>query len=197
MILLISICYNSRLTDYHQIESRMPKKFIKRYMPDHEKIRNNKQLNKVFGRLLHDPNLLHLNRRSVSMAFFVGLFFAFVPLPTQMVMAAAVAIFVRCNLPISVGLVWITNPVTMPPIFYFAYKVGTWILGTPEHEFIFELSWEWIGTELAAIWEPFLLGCTVSGIFFGAVGYVIIRLLWRLHIVNNIRERKRKRLQKT
>ena len=165
-------------------------------MPDHIKIRNNKQLNKVFGTLLHDPNLLHLNRRSVSMAFFVGLFMAFVPLPSQMIMAAAVAIFVRCNLPIAVGLVWVSNPVTMPPFFYFAYKVGTWILGTPEHVFTFELSWEWIGTELAAIWEPFLLGCTVSGLVFGALGYGVIRLLWRLHIVSAIKERKKKRALK-
>lgn len=175
----------------------MPKKFIKRYMPDHETIRNNKQLNKVFGTLLHDPNLLHLNRRSVSMAFFVGLFMAFIPLPIQMVLAAAIAIVVRCNLPISVGLVWITNPVTMPPIFYFAYKVGTWTLGTPEREFTFDLSWEWLGTELAAIWEPFLLGCTISGLIFGTLGYVIIRLLWRLHIVSAIQERKRKRKLKS
>lgn len=173
----------------------MPKKFIQRYMPDHEKIRNNKHLNKVFGKLLHDPNLLHLNRRSVSTAFFVGLFMSFVPLPSQMIMAAAVAILVRCNLPIAVGLVWISNPVTMPPLFYFAYKVGTWILGTPEHQFTFQLSWEWVGTELAAIWQPFLLGCTISGLVFGALGYASIRLLWRFHIMNLIRDR-RKRFQK-
>jgi len=165
-------------------------------MPDHEKIRSNKQLNKVFGTLLHDPNLLHLNRRSVSMAFFVGLFMAFVPLPSQMIMAAAVAIFIRCNLPIAVGLVWVSNPITMPPFFYFAYKVGTWILGTPEHVFTFELSWEWIGTELAAIWEPFLLGCTVSGLVFGALGYGVIRLLWRLHIISAIKERKMRKAKK-
>ena len=171
----------------------MPKKFIKRYMPDHEKIRKNKQLNKVFGTLLHDPNLLHLNRRSVSMAFFVGLFMAFVPLPSQMILAAAVAILVRCNLPISVGLVWVSNPITMPPFFYFAYKVGAFILGTPEHEFVFELSWKWLGTELAAIWQPFLLGCAISGIVFGALGYITIRLLWRLHILSHIKERKKKR----
>lgn len=174
----------------------MPKKFIKRYMPDSEKIRNNEQLNKVFGKLLHDPNLLHLNRRSVSMAFFVGLFFAFVPLPTQMIMAAAVAIYFRCNLPISVGLVWITNPVTMPPIFYFAYKVGAVILGSPKREFNINLSWEWLGTELAVIWEPFLLGCAVSGLFFGLLGFGLIRLLWRLHIISAIKNRKEKRKKK-
>jgi len=55
----------------------------------------------------------------------VGLFCAFVPLPIQMLLAAAAAIIFRVNLPISVGLVWITNPVTIPPMFYFCYKVGT------------------------------------------------------------------------
>lgn len=171
----------------------MPKKFIQRYMPDHEKIRNNKQLNKVFGRLLHDPNLLHLNRRSVSMAFFVGLFMSFVPLPSQMIMAAAVAIYIRCNLPISVALVWISNPVTMPPIFYFAYKVGAILLNIPEREFTFDLSWSWLATELEAIWQPFLLGCTVSGLVFGALGFGLIRLLWRFHIISAIKERREKR----
>lgn len=171
----------------------MPKKFIKRYMPDSEKIRHNKQLNKVFGTLLHDPNLLHLNRRSVSMAFLVGIFMAFVPLPSQMIMAAAVAIYIRCNLPISVALVWISNPITIPPIFYFAYKVGATILNAPERAFSFELSWGWLGTELAAIWEPFLLGCLVCGGVFGVLGFVSVRLLWRLHIVSVLKERKIKR----
>lgn len=171
----------------------MPKKFIKRYMPDSEKIRKNKKLNKVFGSLLHDPNLLHLNRRSVSMAFLVGLFMAFVPLPSQMIMAAAVAIYIRCNLPISVALVWISNPVTMPPMFYFAYKVGATILSTPERAFTFDLSWEWLGTELAAIWEPFLLGCLVCGIVFGVLGFGLIRLLWRFHIISAIKKRKEKK----
>ena len=171
----------------------MPKNFIKRYMPDHKKITKNKQLNNVFGTLLHDPNLFHLNRRSVSMAFFVGLFMSFVPLPSQMIMAAAVAILIRCNLPIAVGLVWISNPVTMPPIFYFAYKVGATLLNTPEREFTFDLSWEWLGTELEAIWQPFLLGCTVSGLVFGLLGYTSIRLLWRLHIISAIKKRKIKK----
>ena len=162
-------------------------------MPDSEKIRNNKKLNKVFGNLLHDPNLLHLNRRSVSMAFLVGLFMAFVPLPSQMIMAAAVAIYIRCNLPISVALVWISNPVTMPPMFYFAYKVGATILSTPERAFTFDLSWEWLGTELAAIWEPFLLGCLVCGVVFGVLGFGLIRLLWRFHIISAIKKRKEKK----
>ena len=58
----------------------MPKKTIKRMMPDHQTIKENKYL-KIFGNLLHNANLWHLNRHSVAKAFAVGLFFAFIPVP--------------------------------------------------------------------------------------------------------------------
>jgi uncharacterized protein (DUF2062 family) len=176
--------------------SFMPKKFIKRFMPDHVVIRNHKTLNRVFGTLLHEPNLLHLNRRSVSGAFFVGLFLAFVPLPIQMLLAAGFSIMLRINMPITIGLVWITNPLTMGPIFYFSYKVGTWILGTPMEDIDFELSWAWLQTELIAIWQPFLLGCFVTGLTAGVLGAVTIRLLWRLHLVRYIKARRLRRQER-
>ena len=173
----------------------MPKKLIKRFMPDHHKVRTHKHL-KIFGDLLHDPNLWHMNRRSVSGAFAVGLFVAFVPIPLQMVLAAGVAILVRVNLPIAAALVWITNPITIPPMFYSAYKIGAWILQTPPRAFHIELSPDWLMTELTVIWQPFLLGCLVSGLFTAAVGYMLIRGLWRLHIVSYIRKRRQIRTDK-
>jgi uncharacterized protein (DUF2062 family) len=166
----------------------MPKKFIKRYMPDHKVIREHKHL-RIFGTLLHDPNLFHLNRRSVAGAFAVGLFFAWVPVPFQMVLAAALAIPLRVNLPISVALVWTSNPITMPPLFYFAYVLGTWILGVRETNFHFELTFEWLGSGLLAIWQPFLLGCFVMGVTSSLLGYVLIRLLWRLSIVRKLKKK--------
>ena len=63
----------------------MPKKMIKRLMPDHHTIKNNKHL-QIFGTLLHNANLWHLNRRSVAKVFAVGLFCAFIPIPFQMVL---------------------------------------------------------------------------------------------------------------
>ncbi len=175
----------------------MPRRFIKRYLPDHHKIRNHKHL-RFFGQLLHDPNLWHLNRRSVSGAFSVGLFSAFVPIPFQMVLGAIGAIVWRVNLPISVGLVWLTNPITMPPVFYFAYKLGAWILGTSLHEGVtFEVSYEWIMEELAAIWQPFLLGCLVLGAASAVLGNITVRLLWRLHVVRYIKRKRLKRRQET
>ncbi len=161
-------------------------------MPDHKKVRDHKHL-RIFGPLLHDPNLFHLNRRSVSGAFAVGLFMAFVPVPFQMVLAAAAAIPFRVNLPISIGLVWISNPITIPPLFYFCYRVGAWVLQTAPNGFQFELSIDWLVTGLAAIWQPFLLGCFIVGSISAVTGYVIMRLFWRWHVVREWEKRKQSR----
>lgn len=170
----------------------MPKKYFKRIMPDHKTIREHKHL-QMFGTLLHDPNLWHLNRRSVSGAVAVGLFMAFVPVPFQMLFAAAVAIPLRVNLPLSVALVWVSNPITMPPLFYGAYLLGAWVLHRPEQPFHFELSWEWLGSGLLHIWEPFLLGCFLVGVTTAVLGYVAVRLFWRWHVVKHHRLRKFRR----
>ena len=160
----------------------MPKKLIKKYMPDHKVIAEHKHL-QFFGHLLHSPRLWHFNRHSVSGAFAVGLFCAFIPVPFQMVIAAAVARVVNVNLPLSVALVWVSNPITMPPLFYAAYKFGAWVLGVQTSEFQFQLSGEWLLEKLSEIWEPFLLGCFVFGVFSALISYALIRILWRHHII--------------
>ncbi|BAU48454.1 ATP-binding protein [Sulfurifustis variabilis] len=167
----------------------MARRLIKRWFPDPHKVRNHKHL-RFFGTLLHDPNLWHLNRHSVSDAFAIGLFMAFVPMPFQMIPAAALAIYLRANLPISVALVWITNPVTMPPISYFCYLVGTWILNTPPQPFAFEPTWDWIAWELKRIWQPFLLGSFVVASLTSLAGYWSMRGLWRWHVIRDWERRK-------
>lgn len=166
----------------------MPKKFAQRWMPNHNKIRNHKAL-RCFGRLLHDPCLWHLNRHSLAKACFVGLFCAFLPIPFQMVVAAAGAIWLHANLSVSVALVWLTNPLTMPPIFYLAYKVGGWILLLPEKEFHFEPSLEWVLHSMSLIWQPFLLGCLLLGLLSGVLGYIAIQWLWRVRVMNRWEKR--------
>ena len=125
----------------------------------------------------------------------VGLFSAFIHIPFQMVLAVALAIPFRVNIPISVGLVWLTNPVTMPPVFYSAYKIGAWILGEPMHAVSFEISMEWMMHELTLIWQPFLLGSLILATVSAVLGNVIIRLLWRLHVVRYLRKKRAKRLE--
>lgn len=142
------------------------------------------------GPRLQDPGLWHINRRSVSGAVGIGLFCAFVPIPFQMVLAAILAILFRVNILITVPMVWISNPVTMPPLFYFCFLVGTWILNSPPSPFNFDLSFQWLASEMLYIWQPFLLGCLIVGSVCGLLGFFTVRVLWRYAIWQHIKRRK-------
>lgn len=175
----------------------MPRKALKRILARFRPPEGDHRLRKLFGELLHNPDLWHLNRYSVAWGVSVGLFIAFVPVPFQMPLAAAAAIVIGCNLPISLSLVWVSNPITIPPLFYAAYKTGAWILGQAPHNVEFELSREWLLNELGAIWEPFLLGCLVLGIAFAIIGHIAVRIIWRIHVMSSWRERRRRREART
>ncbi|ROR32656.1 DUF2062 domain-containing protein [Inmirania thermothiophila] len=168
----------------------MPRKLLRRYLPADEALRAHPHL-RVLGARLHDPNLWHLNRRSVAGGLAVGLFVAFLPIVGQMPLAALVALLLRVNLPIAVVGVWLTNPLTMGPIFLFAYHVGAAILGTHEAAVPFEVSFRWLGSELGAVWRPLLLGCLICGTVSSAAGYAGARILWRLHVLRAWRGRRR------
>ncbi len=120
----------------------------------------------------------------------VGLFCAFLPVPGQMVIAAVMAVWIGSNLPVSVGLVWLTNPITIPPVFYATYKLGSWILGTDPVKI------EWtrnaIEHDLSLIWWPLLFGSLLSGLFFAGVGYLVINQIWIWSVQKSWRSRKRK-----
>ena len=166
----------------------MPKHLFKKYMPHPDTVKSHKSL-QFLGEKLHDPNLWHLNRHSVAIAFAVGLFFAWVPTPTQMAMAAIAAFYFRGNLPIAVGLVWITNPITMPPLFYFAYLVGSKILNMPEAEFSLE------SLVSSHVWIPFLTGCFILGVTCSCLGYFGIKQFWMCHTRRKWQHRKEMRAE--
>ena len=156
----------------------MPRRLFKRYMPDPTSIREHKSL-RFFGKLLHDPNLWHLNRHAVARAMGVGLFAALIPMPAQMLLAAALAIPLRGNLPIAVSLVWLTNPLTMPPVFFVTYMTGAWLMQVPPRTLPDELTFQWITDQLSTLWQPFLLGSVVCGVVLGILGYFTTMLYWR------------------
>jgi uncharacterized protein len=167
----------------------MARKFIKSWFPAYESVRGHRAL-EMLGPRLRAPDLWHLNRRSVAGAFAVGLFLAFLPIPMQMLLAAAVAIWLRVNLPISVLLVWVSNPLTMPPIFYTAYTIGRWILNEPRRSFRVEWSMEWFTSDFLTIWKPLLTGSLLLAVVASALGYIAIRLLWWLSVVERMKIRQ-------
>ena len=164
------------------------KKWLRRIIPTPKAIRENRRLDNTFGKLLHDPNLWHLNRRSVAGAVAVGLFAMFLIIPAQSLIAAGLAIALRVNLPISVALVWTTNPVTSPPMFYFAYVIGCRILGIEAAGFDFHFWLDW--HNWLAVIAPLALGSLICGAACAVAGYLAIQTVWRWKLMRQIRARK-------
>lgn len=174
----------------------MRKILLKRLNPYSRSIRRDHNLRRLFGRLMHAPNLWHLNRHSVAWGVSIGLFMAFVPVPFQMLLAGAAAILMNANLPVSIVVVWVSNPLTVAPLFYAAYKTGASMLGTQPESIRFEISLDWLTTRLAEVWEPLLLGCFVLGTASALLGHLAVKTIWRIHVVQSWRTRHRRGLER-
>jgi len=169
--------------------TQMRKTKLKRYLPSPQDVRTNKALRPV-EHLLARSEIWHLNRRSAAGAVFIGLFCAFIPLPMQMIMAASLAVATRCNLPIAVGLVWVSNPITIAPLFYFTYQLGAWLLNLQISQPNIAVSFGWLWENLATIGYPLLVGSLLCGWVAGVSGFVLTRVLWRLQTIKRWRERR-------
>ena len=157
-------------------------------MPDPQTVRNAPAL-RWLRCYLDYPGLWYFNRRSVSGAVGVGLFWAFIPTPTQMLPAAASGALLRVNLPLSLALTWVANPFTMPAMFYFNYRLGVWLLRAVPEAFELEWSWAWVFNRLAAIWQPLLLGSLAAATTAATLGYIGTRVYWRLRVARMWRRR--------
>jgi len=140
-------------------------------------IKNNKFL-KIFGDVLHRREFWNLNKNSVSRGVSIGLFWAFVPVPFQMVFSTIFAFIFRGNIAIALSMVWLTNPLTIPVVFYLTYKLGVLMLGKEELPFSFDPSFEWMVQQFHTIVLPLLVGSLTTGVVFSILGYYGIRFLW-------------------
>ena len=112
-----------------------------------------------------------------------------------MFIAVALAIIFTANLPLSFALIFVKNPLTMPAIFYGAYKLGAWLIGTQPIEVKFEASWTWFTQSLDEIWVPLVIGSQVLGVICAVLGYLLIDTLWREAIRRQWRARQQRRGQ--
>lgn len=170
----------------------MPRRLLQRYMPHPDALKRQRSLRFMSG-LIGDPALWVLGRRSVANAFSVGLFSAMLPIPLQMAVAACGAKLARCNLPLAVGLVWVTNPLTMPLIFYANYRLGAWLMSVPAREAPEHLSPRWIAERLGDILPALALGSVVMAVALALAGNLVVRLLWRWQVSRSWKRRHRRR----
>ncbi|WP_227674572.1 DUF2062 domain-containing protein [Psychrobacter jeotgali] len=177
---------------------------LKKLLPTPEKILETRSL-KLFVPHLVDPRLWHFNRHSLNKAVYIGVLCAFFPLPGQMLLALIGALIFRANVPMALGLTWITNPLTTLPIFYAAYYIGAKIIDVPM------ISIRLIGRMIAdfSLWllsngsNPFItyrgtvsitafcLGLTILAIVTSVICGLAFKAIWRYKTVSSWQKRSR------
>ncbi len=184
----------------------MPRKHFRKFLPSHESVRGNRFI-AFFGAALQHHNLWHLNRRSVAGGVAVGLFCGLIPGPLQMLGAAILSILFRVNLPVAVVGTWYTNPFTIVPLYYLAYKLGMFVTGHSPETLpapAIDAGWsnvrEWIPMLIEwmrAMGEPFLLGLLLLAAILAVLGYIGVLAAWRVYITLAWRRRARARADRT
>jgi uncharacterized protein (DUF2062 family) len=116
------------------------------------------------------------NRKMISKGVLIGLFIAFIPMPMQMAAVVAVTPFTKFNVPIAIAMCWLSNPFTMPPMYYMEYLTGSYFLGI-EPEPV-ELTLEWFKNNLSKIFIPLYVGTAFYSVFGSIGGYYLVNWLW-------------------
>jgi hypothetical protein len=114
----------------------------------------------------------------------VGCFWALLPLPIQTPLALLTAIFFRANLPVTVVAVWISNPLTMVPLYGTGFLIGAYLTGTPLVP-LDEMTLTWLGSRLPQLWA----GCILMSILGALLSYYLVITLWRFKVLRNRRNR--------
>lgn len=166
--------------------------YLKRYLPDPETIRRRRSL-RLIHPLLGNPALWVVSRKSVANGISVGLFCALLPIPCQMLVAALGVWWLRGHLPLALALVWLTNPLTMPVVFYVTYRVGAFVLHMPPRELPDQVSVSWFANQLIDAMPALLLGSLICGLVLGLVANLLARLGWRWHVLYRRRRKRRRR----
>jgi hypothetical protein len=173
---------------------------LKKYLPDHQTIRNNRWLKPFESSLLH-PRLWHLNRHSAAGAVAAGLFCGLIPGPLQMLGAAGCALVFRVNLPLALLMTFYTNPFTIVPLYLLAYQIGRLGIGE-SNGFITPPSFsatDFIGwstamqTWMLAVAKPLGIGLILLASGLAVVGYFATKAAWRIYLINAWRRRKKLR----
>lgn len=159
----------------------MPRRFFRKFAIKRHALAETRLLAPV-RHLIHEPRYWGIRRRTVVPAFALGLFLAWMPFPGHYALAALIALLVHINLPVTVATTFISNPLTMAPMYYAAYRLGRWLLGTEKVPFRFEMSLDWVTHQFVEIWQPLLLGCLLFGAASALVGFVVVDVLWRLSL---------------
>jgi uncharacterized protein len=170
----------------------MGREFFRRLMPSQQWVQKHRALRGV-EHLLHQPSLWHLNRHSASRGIACGMFWTFIPVPGQTLLACLTAIRVRGNVALAVITPWIAQIIFFP-FYYLSYRIGLLILRQPPTQGFFDhfhISLQWFWTHRGPL-MPFFVGSLPVAAGLGAASYFGVQGLWRWMVVRKIRRRNQR-----
>jgi uncharacterized protein (DUF2062 family) len=169
--------------------------WIRRHIPRRETLHENRLL-RPFARHLSKPELWRLHRRSVPRGVAIGLGVGIVIPFMHMVIAALLAIPLRANVAVAAAFTLLINPLTIPPMYYLAYRTGMWELRA-DAAVTNPAAAEQASGELARFlfWiheasGPIALGILTMAIGAALVGYVLTAAIWRVWLAYKLRHRR-------
>ena len=185
----------------------MLRKYLRRVLPSHDTIRNHKHIAR-FGHRLQHHNLWQLHRRSVAGGIAVGLFAGLIPgsNPVQFTAGVLLAIAFKVNLPLAVLVTLYSNPFTIVPLYFVAFKLGQAVLGGASGE-LPPLPAEFNGMTVLkhlpeafdwvmSVGKPLLIGVPLLALLLALIGYVLTDWAWRLGVIWQWRQRRQRNRQK-
>jgi uncharacterized protein len=168
-------------------------RWLKRVMPDRAALESHWCL-KHFKSVLMARGCWNFHRHSVTRAFALGLFIAFIPptplLPVHLIVGTLLGLYFRLNLPVLFATVFVSNPFTWVPQVAGSLWVGAKLLHIDLMPFLRAISHETFLTDISELWAPLLLGALVLGLLAAAIGYVLASLVWRARVLYQLKRRR-------
>lgn len=163
------------------------KERINKSLPNRDGLSAHPWLQPVAKRLLH-PQLWRFQHEAVARGVAVGTFWAFVIPFAQIVVAAAHCTWWRANIPAAAAMTMVTNPLTIGFWLWLAYQAGALVLGQPLVQppsvgggapaWLEEFGW------------PTVLGMGMFAVGGASMGYIAVKLVWRLRVSMKLRTRR-------
>jgi len=169
--------------------------WLKRHIPTRESIHRYRLL-RPFARHLSDPALWRMTRRSVPRAVALGLFVGVIIPFLHTVIAAVLAIPLRANVAIAALFTLVINPLTIPPMYYAAYRIGAWELHH-DASLVNPATAAQFSSDLSRLlfWIHHASGPIAVGVLtiaFGTalIAYAVSSLIWRWWLASTCRQRR-------
>jgi uncharacterized protein (DUF2062 family) len=171
--------------------------WVRRHIPTRHTI-DHYRLLRPFAKQLSQPNLWHLNHRSVPRGVALGLGVGIIIPFMHIVIAAILAIPIRANVALAAAFTLVVNPLTIPPMYIAAYHIGRWEL---RHDAVIDpAAANEASGELARFlfWihhasGPIALGILTISAVAALLGYLVSALAWRIWVRSKWRRRRRAR----